>query len=144
MRVVADTNTLVSGLLWPGPSRQILEAARAGRVQLWTSAALLVELEDVLQRAKFAQRLAGAGLSPRRLVVGYGALATVVKPVAIAPVVLQDPDDDEVLACATAAQAEVIVSGDHHLLALKQYGAIPIVTARGLLIRLRSSEEGYA
>ena len=61
MRVVADTNIVVSGLLWRGNPRRLLEAAREGTIDLFTSAALLAELEDVLSRAKFAQRLVSAG-----------------------------------------------------------------------------------
>ena len=62
-------------------------------------------------------------------VLGYAELATPVTPVPIAPMILDDPDDDHVLACALAAQADLIVSGDHHLLDLKTYQDIRIVTA---------------
>jgi putative PIN family toxin of toxin-antitoxin system len=98
MRVVADTNTVVSGLLWTGAPRKVLDAARKGLIQLFTSAALLVELEDVLGRDKLAKRLALINISPPELVVGYAALATPVTPLTIAPVILEDPDDDAVLA----------------------------------------------
>ncbi|MFQ6092370.1 MAG: putative toxin-antitoxin system toxin component, PIN family [bacterium] len=57
MRVVADTNMVISGLLWRGPPRQILEEVRAGEITLFTSAMLSAELEEVLHREKFAQRL---------------------------------------------------------------------------------------
>jgi putative PIN family toxin of toxin-antitoxin system len=133
MRVVADTNTVVSGLMWRGKPRQVLDAARARTISLFTSAALLAELEDVLDREKFARRLALIGHSPRDLVLGYTALATIVTPAVIPSVVLVDPDDDAVLACAVAASAGVVVSGDSHLLALKKYQDIPILTAAELL-----------
>lgn len=136
MRVVADTNTVVSGLLWTGAPRKVLDAARKGLIQLFTSAALLVELEDVLGRDKLAKRLALINISPPELVVGYAALATPVTPLTIAPVILEDPDDDAVLACALAAQAEVIVSGDGHLLSLKHYLGIDILTAPNLIERI--------
>ena len=136
MRVVADTNTLVSGLLWHGNPRRILDAARAGTLQMYTTAALLAELEEVLQRPKFAQRLALAGVTSHTLVFGYAALARLVEPAEIAPVILADPDDDAVLACAVAVRAEIIVSGDSHLLDLKEYEGIPIVTAARLLTRI--------
>jgi len=55
MRVVADTNTIVSGLLWRGAPRQVLDAARDGMITLFTSAILLAELEDVLKRAKLKE-----------------------------------------------------------------------------------------
>ncbi len=138
MRIVADTNTIVSGLLWHGAPRQVLDAARVGTLQLFTSAVLLVELEDVLQRPRFAQRLMLAGTTARELVLGYAALATLIEPAAIDPVVTADPDDDAVLACAIAAHSEVVVSGDNHLLDLRQYQEIPILTAAELVARLAS------
>src|SRR5439155_19108075 len=132
MRVVADTNIVVSELLWRGNPRQVLDMARNGTIQLFTSAALLTELEDVLSREKFAQRLASVGVTPHDLVLGYAALASVIEPVIIEPVILADPDDDAVIACAVAAQGEVIVSGDNHLLGLKQHGGTRVLTAAQL------------
>ena len=142
MRVVADTNTLVSGLLWHGNPRRVLDAARAGTLQIYTTAALLAELEEVLQRPKFAQRLSLAGVTSLTLVLGYAALARLVEPAEIAPVILADPDDDAVLACAVAARAEIIVSGDSHLLDLKEYEGILIVTAAHLLTRITPEQSG--
>ena len=139
MRVVADTNNIVSGLLWHGPSRQLLDAARQGWIGLFTSGALLAELEDVLQREKFLKRLAKANLQPRELVTGYAALATIVQPEPIAPVVLRDPDDDAVIACAKAADATYIVSGDGDLLTLKKYQGIEIVKVAEFISRMAQS-----
>ena len=136
MRLVADTNTVISGLLWHGAPRRLLDAARAGKVSLFTSAVLLAELDDTLSRAKFAARLERAGVTRRVLVQGYATLATVVKPAAIPPAVLADPDDDAVLACAVAAQAQAVASGDSHLLNLKTYQDIPILTVNELLALL--------
>ena len=142
MRVVADTNTVVSGLLWHGNPRQVLEAARGGTLQLYTTAALLAEIEEVLQRAKFAQRLSLAGVASHTLVMGYAALAWLIEPAVIEPVIVADPDDDVVLACAVAARAEAIVSGDNHLLDLKQYEGITIFTAAQLLARIEKAPSG--
>ena len=136
MRVVADTNIVVSGLLWHGLPRHVLDAARDGIIELFTSAVLLEELEDVLNREKFAPRLEAAKATAHELVVGYAALATVVAAEPIEPVILADPDDDAVLACALAAQCEVITSGDSHLLDLKQHKEVRILTASELLIAL--------
>ena len=136
MRTVADTNTVVSGLLWQGSPRQVMDAARTAKIDLFTSGALLAEIEEVLLREKFSERLEKLGLSSRDLVIGYAALATVVVTATIDPVILDDPDDDEVLACAAAADAEIVVSGDSHLLNLKEYKGIDIITAAELLIRI--------
>jgi putative PIN family toxin of toxin-antitoxin system len=136
MRGVADTNIVISGLLWHGPPREVLDAVRRGDLTLSTTGVLLAELQDVLARPKFAERLKCAAVTAEELVLGYAALAPVVQPSLIEPVIADDPDDDAVLACAVAAQAEVIVSGDPHLLLLKEYRGIRIVTAAQLLAEL--------
>lgn len=87
-------------------------------VALFSSAPLLIELHGVMARPKFADALAERGLSPQTLFEGYAALVQLVKPAPIAPVIVRDPADDAVLACALAAQADLIVSGDKHLLDL--------------------------
>ncbi len=120
-------------MLWRGNPRRVLEAAREGVIGLFTSAVLLDELEDVLSREKFAMRLEAAGVTAHELMLGYAALATVMEPGTIERVVLADPDDDAVLACAVSAGGEIIVSGDSHLLDLKQYQIIRILTAAELV-----------
>jgi uncharacterized protein len=136
MRVVADTNIVVSGLLWRGNPRRVLDVARDGIIELFTSPPLLEELEDVLGRGRFATRLAAANVTVSELLLGYTALATLVEAETIEPVILADPDDDSVLACALAAQCDVITSGDNHLLALKEHQDIRILTAAELLAEL--------
>ena len=135
-RIVPDTNIVVSGLLWRGNPRRILDAARDGIIELYTSSVLIEELEDVLRREKFARRLAAANVTVQDLVSGYSALSTVIEAEPIKPVILADPDDDAVLACALAADAKVIVSGDSDLLDLKEHKEIRILTATEFLAEL--------
>jgi putative PIN family toxin of toxin-antitoxin system len=135
VRVVADTNTVVSAFLWGGPPAAVLAAAREGRITLFTSAVLLAELEDVLSREKFAERIARVGSSVAQMMAGYRALVTVVRPTAIEPTA-RDPDDDQVLACAITAQAKLIVSRDKDLLDLREYQGIPILASADALQRL--------
>lgn len=133
MKLVLDTNTVISGLLWHGAPRQVLDLARSGSISLFTSPELLAELEDVLGRKKFAKRLSVAQVTVDELVFGYAALATTIRALNIEPVILADPDDDFVLACALAAKAEIIASGDSHLLDLKEYQGIRILTVNQVL-----------
>ena len=129
MRVVLDTNTLVSGVISPGgPPRRLLDDLRAHVFELCSSATLLAELLDVLSREKFAARLTQAGLTPQGIVGELRRLATMAAPQVVPRVIEHDADDDHMLACALAANAELIVSGDKHLLGLGgQYEGIRIV-----------------
>ena len=136
MRIVADTNIVVSALLWRGNPRRLLDAARDGIIELFASAVLLEELEEVLSREKFASRLEAAEITAHELILGYAALATIVEAEPIEPVIVADPDDDAVLACALAAECEFIVSGDSHLLNLKQYEGVRILRAAELVSEL--------
>ncbi|MGH9447869.1 MAG: putative toxin-antitoxin system toxin component, PIN family [Terriglobia bacterium] len=94
MRVVADTNIVLSGLLWQGPPRRLLELARERKVSLCTSLMLLAELAEVLARDKFAERVRAAGLSAAELVQDYERLAELLTPEALPAPVSRDPDDD--------------------------------------------------
>ncbi|MBN1238863.1 MAG: putative toxin-antitoxin system toxin component, PIN family [Gammaproteobacteria bacterium] len=137
-RTVADTNIVVSAFLWGGAPRGVLDMARRKTIALFTSAALIAELEEVLAREKFAKRIAEVGSSVVEMVGDYLALAKLVRPAAH-PSVVRDPDDDEVIACALAAEAEVIVSGDADLLALGTYQDIAILTATQMLRRIATT-----
>lgn len=129
MRLLLDTNVVASGLLWNGAPAQLIDAARAGDLELFTSRTLLAELARILSRVKFSKAIAATGFPCDELVLGYAELAIVLNPAPVPPTVLADPDDDHVLACAVAAEADMIVSGDRHLLDLGGgYQGIPIVT----------------
>lgn len=136
MRIVIDTNLLVSGVISAGPPRQLVDAAKAHVFELCTSEVLLTELLGVLSREKFSVRLSQAGLTPTGIVDDLRRIAVVVSPFSVPRVVPTDPDDDHVLAAALTGKADMIASGDRHdLLPLGSYEGIPIVTAREAIER---------
>lgn len=139
MRLVLDTNVVASALLWGGPPRRLLQAGREKRIDLFTSMPLLAELTDILSRSKFEKKLLASGSTADGLVDGYAALARVVRPAAIVPTIKDDPDDDHVLACALAAHADMIVSGDHHLLDLGRFNDIAILAVAAAIQRIDGS-----
>jgi len=127
LRAVLDTNIVLAGLLWNGPPNRLLRASGEG-LRLYSSRTLLDELAKTLTRQKFAKRIALQGSDIEALIEDYLGLAELVVPVAV-PRICRDPDDDHVIACAIAARAEIIVSGDRDLLELGHYGEIRIVNA---------------
>jgi len=138
MRVVADTNIVVSAFLWGGVPREILNAAHRQAITLYTSAALIAEPEDVLAREKFAKRMSQVGSSVAEMVGDYLALAHMVLPTDH-PRVVRDPDDDQVIACALAAQGNIIVSRDADLLSLTSYQGILMLSAAETLRRIATA-----
>ncbi|MEX0689431.1 MAG: putative toxin-antitoxin system toxin component, PIN family [Pirellulales bacterium] len=136
MRLVLDTNTAVSGLIWGGVPGRLIDAAAAGTAQIISSVPLLDELHDVLFRKKFAAQLAEQGVDAADLFEGYAALVQLVVPAVIGRVILADPDDDIVLATAVTCGADAIVSGDAHLLGISEFQGIPIVTPSAAVSRL--------
>lgn len=136
MRLVLDTNIALSGLLWGRTPGQLIDAAVQLRVELASSAALLAELHGVLARPKFAAQFAKRGLTVADVFDGYAALVVSVSPLSVPRVIERDPDDDHVIACALAARADAIVSGDQHLLDLAEHQGVVILTARQAIERI--------
>lgn len=130
MRVVLDTNVVVSALVWGGVPYLLLQAAVDGDIELCTSLVLLAELREVLARGHLASRLAKKHASVDEAIALYGELAITVSPLAVPRVVPNDADDDHVIAAALAANAQLIVSGDKHLLDMERYQSIRIVRPR--------------
>ena len=127
MRLVLDTNVVVSGLIWSGPPRQLLDLAQDGHIELFSSDVLLDELASVLERDKFVSFLESRAVTPAFLMQRYGMLATVVRPDRVGRIVPTDADDDHVIAAALSAQADVIATGDGDLLALDPWRGVRIL-----------------
>jgi putative PIN family toxin of toxin-antitoxin system len=128
MRIVVDTNVIVSALVFGGLPRRVFEAAEDGRCEFYYSAEIQGETRRVL-RDKF-------GWDEDRLDRYLPALWNMGERVTAhrrINAVKDDPDDNRILECALAAGAEVIVSGDGHLLRLTAYEGITILTPRSFL-----------
>jgi putative PIN family toxin of toxin-antitoxin system len=137
LRIVLDTNVVVSALLWRGVPYRLMEASRQrDQVQLFTSTVLLEELAEVLLRPFSIKRLAIVGITTRQVLADYLDAVDLVDPVVVPVVIADDPDDDHVIAAAIAAQADLIVSGDKHLLRLVSHAGIGIVTPAEALVAL--------
>lgn len=131
MRVVVDTNVLVSALIGHGkPRRLVIELLE--RHQVVSSRQMLAELADVLSRKKFMEVDKSQVSSFLSILASKVVLVTVKQSF---KTVAEDPDDDMVLSTAYEGKATHIVSGDKHLLNLKRFSGIRIVTV-GEMLRL--------
>jgi putative PIN family toxin of toxin-antitoxin system len=129
MRVVADTNVAVSGLLWGGPPNQLLRWAREGLLTILASEETTSEFQRVIQHEKFTRRLKALGTSSSEVYAYFMNLIFYVpSPEIIPKQIVQDPFDNFFLATALENQAGLIISGDEHLLELKQYEDMQIVS----------------
>jgi putative PIN family toxin of toxin-antitoxin system len=135
-RAVIDTNTWISGLLWSGAPRQVVQQVLNRELFCSSSNALVVELARVLNYPRIEKVLAARGWTASELSGQIGLVSDLVISPALPQAVCRDPDDDAVLACALAAHADLIVSGDKDLLVLQSFQGIPILTAAQALQRL--------
>jgi putative PIN family toxin of toxin-antitoxin system len=126
-------------LLWGGTPERLIEAAGDGALELFTSDALLAELAGILGRAKFAAMLRRKNLQAAEIVARYRELAETVDAAPLEEAALRDPDDAAVLACAVAARADAIVTGDGDLHALGEYRGISVLSAAQALRRIAAA-----
>lgn len=132
MKVVLDTNILISGILSDkGAPALVLDAWRNGGYELLVSPAILHELRRVLSYAHIRQLNRISEPEIDQFIQSLEEYATVVDgSVDVTGAVPDDPDDEMFLACAIEGGALIIISGDRHLLDLKEYAHISIISAR--------------
>jgi len=128
-RIVVDTNVLVSSL-FGGRPREVMELWRDGQFVLCLSDEIVAEYLEVLMRFGHPKREIEEFLA---LLSEEGERVVFVSPRERIGEVVADPEDNRFLECAVAAGAEMIVSGDRHLLGLKEFRGIQIVSPAGFL-----------
>lgn len=111
MRSVLDTNVVLSALLWRGTPHHLLAAiGQRSSILFCSSTAMLEELADVLTRPSATKRRALIGRSAREVLADYVEAIELVEPASVPRVVAGDVDDDQVIATAVAARADLIGS----------------------------------
>jgi len=136
MRVLLDTNVVVSALLFPGPPRRLLRTLSAPPFELWTSRPLLRELAATLAYRKLAAAVARTGLPVEDLVESYAGQTLVVPDEELTSVPFPaDPSDAAVIAAAKAARVDWLVTGDRHLLDAQQPTSCSVLRVTEALAR---------
>jgi putative PIN family toxin of toxin-antitoxin system len=123
-KVVLDTNVLISGLLFGGNPRKILELVIQGKIDAYISPAIFTEFREVLLRPKF-------GLTQEKcfsIAKEIEDIFCFVFPRISVDLIRDDPDDNIILECALAAGVKYIITGDPHLLKLVSFEKIKIIS----------------
>jgi len=136
LRVVLDTNVLVSAIISDGKPRELLRKGILKEFCIVTSGVILREFGSVLQRPKFKTDEDEI----HRIIIALMQAAEVVEIVSKFKLVKEDPKDDIVVQTAFDGRADFIVSGDSHLLALKSFSEIKMVNVKQMLICLEEKD----
>ena len=129
MKIILDTNVFISGIFFSGPPSQILEAWKSQNLQIAISQQILHEYQRVADElySKYPQ----IDIAPIiELVTIHGQF---LDTEGIDISICEDPDDDKFIECAVASKCSIIVSGDSHLLKLKEYKNIKFIKPRDFI-----------
>ena len=124
MKIVIDTNVVISGVFFGGTPRRIIEAVSNEAVHAYATPAIIDEYIDVVE--EMVSRRQGK-LDGRILIPLIKKLSVILPESSIK--LSRDPDDDKFIECATDAKAEYIISGDKDLLDIAEYQNVKIITA---------------
>lgn len=128
-KVVFDTSIYLSAIIFGGNPRTCLELARSGEITLFSSRAILLEFAE-----KLRQKFLWEEEDIHEAIEGFLVFVALVDPQKNIKVIKGDPKDNRILECALKAKADYIISGDKkHLLALKIFKTIPILSAQKFL-----------
>jgi len=126
MRVIIDTNVLISGIFFGGPPAKILEAWHGGELKLVVSPEILEEYFEVCER--ISVRYPDIDIAPILVLVARNS--QVVESPPLAEQISRDVDDDKFIACAIASDTRTIISGDNDLLTVSGYERVQVMTPR--------------
>lgn len=129
LKVVFDTNIFISAIIFGGNPRTCLELAREGKIQLFSSLSILLELAK-----KLAAKFGWKDKDIKEVIQGISKFAVIIKPTIKIDKIKGDKTDNRILECAVTAKADCVISGDkHHLLSLKKFENIPILSSTQFL-----------
>lgn len=128
IRIVIDTNIYISAIFWNGRPRELIDLGRDGKILIFTSVDIEIEIADKL-RTKF--KLTEEDVN--RILLDFSAFTLPLRPGRKVSAVQDDPDDNKFIECAIESRADYIVSGDAHLLNLKEFEGIKILRASEFL-----------
>jgi uncharacterized protein len=134
MKVLLDTNIWISGLLWGGNPRKIIQLGVTKQIVFYSSRLLIDELRLTLAYPKLQRRLAKLEITAEELLIEVSRITHLSQPIPFSSIPeLRDTNDKIVLETAVSVPVEIIISGDEDLLILGEFQRIPILTTKQFL-----------
>ena len=128
-KIVVDNNNLISALGWEGNSRELLREIIDKEVEWFISLKQINELERVMDYPKFNF----TDEQKRKFLEIIFEVATIIDTKTKLDIIKEDPDDNIFLECAVECKADFIITGDKHLLKLKEFNGIKIIKVKNFL-----------
>ena len=129
LKITADTNTLISAAIAKGNEFELLKLVRDGKIKLILSPYILQEFKEVISRAKFGFSEEQINNAVKQMI----NICEIIMPLSKIGIIRDDPQDNMILECAETGYADYIVSGDEHLLSIKEYKGIKILKSGEIL-----------
>jgi len=134
---VIDTNVYISAIFWGGKPRKVVDLGRDKKIHIFSSVDIEKEVaEKLMTKFKFDEE------EVNQILLDISTFTIPVRVTKRIQAVTDDPDDDKFIECAVSCKADYIISGDRHLLALKEYAGIKILRASEFLSSYSQEEWG--
>ena len=121
IKLVLDSNVIISGIVFGGKPRRLLRHFIEGNLELYLSKEIIVEVIEILRKKFKYTNLMLLGIENE-----LASIAGIVEPTIKVDIITEDEDDNKILECALTAGCDYIISGDHHLLSIGEYQSIQI------------------
>ena len=133
MRITVDTNVLISATFWYGNSNKIIEKSENKELILLLSLDIINEFSQVLNYKEIQEKIKDKNLEMKYTIAKITNLSEIVEPKERFDVIKEDPKDNKILECAYEGKVDYIISQDKHLLKLKEFKNIKIITPEEFL-----------
>jgi len=141
MKITVDTNVLISATFWYGDSHRIMQLVESKIIKLVLSKEILQEYSEVLRYDEIQSKIKNKNLYMKYTLQKIVSFSEIVEPTAKLDVIKDDPDDNRVLECAKEGKVSYIITNDNHLLKLKEFEGIKIVTPEEFLRILKTENK---
>ena len=140
MKITTDTNILVSSTFWTGDSLKIIESVEKKEIDLYLSKEIIEEFSSVLNYKDIQDKIKDKNLVMKRTVEQILTMSNIIEPKRKVEIVKEDIDDNKIIECAVEAGVDYIITKDKHLLKIKEFEGIEIITPEEFVKKIKNFE----